>query len=276
MQIIDYHFIKGTENRDGYIAIPELNRDKPSVNQFIKLARLNIKLTRPTAFLYVDGFITSSADSGLSTITSVNTTPSLKSGSAYIAHEWVHTFQNKEWLVKVDVMTGACAAGIQALHEADRLLQEGKVKEVIIIGGERITQSTIQLFKQLRMPIICGDGFVYMRLTNGMDITNINWKFAYNQNPFVFKKESLDFLIPPYPVDYVKLHGTNTDANREAESGLSELGIPIIYKDKIGHTQGISALLETCMVLEDPLISGLVLVTANGLGGYYGAFTLVQ
>lgn len=279
MRIIDYKYIIGTEPRDGYIAIPELDRQTPSVPQFIELANLTIKLTRPTAFIYVDGFSMSPSESGLNTTNVDNYMPVIKSGSPYIAHEWVYTFQNKEHLLKVDIMSGTCAAGIQALHEADRLLKSGTVQEVIIIGGERITQDTLRLFKELRIPVTCGDGFVFMRVDlafNNTEIVHAQWKYHFSNNPFLFTLKAINTLNPGYPVDFVKLHGTGTEANEAAEAGLAKLGIPLRYKPKIGHTQGISALLETCMVLDDQNIQGNILVTANGLGGFYGAFTLVK
>ena len=115
-----------------------------------------------------------------------------------------------------------------------------------------------------------------MRLDRGYDITHIQWKWAYNDNPFMFNREDLDKLIPAYRIGYVKLHGTGTPSNTAAEAGLAQVATPLSYKHLIGHTQGISALLETCLVLDDPDIRGRILVTANGLGGYYGAFTLTK
>jgi hypothetical protein len=276
MRIIDYTYIAGTDQREGYVAIPELDRTESSVRQFIKLANLDIRLERPTAFIYVDGFSMSPSESGLNTTNIDNYSPVLKSGSPYIAHEWIYTFKQRKHLVKVDIMSGTCAAGIQALYEADRLLNDGTVEEVIIIGGERTTTDTMRLFKELRIPVICGDGFVFMRVGKGKGIKDIQWKFAFNKNPFVFKEEDLNSLKPKYPVDYVKLHSTGTIANKQAELGLEALGTSIRLKHLIGHTQGISALLETCMVLDNHMVRGTILVTANGLGGYYGAFTLLK
>ena len=279
MHIVEYKSIHGTEHREKYIAIPELDRYKPSVPQFIKLANLSIILDKPTAFLYVDGFSVAQSESGINTPKVKTYLPAIKSGSSYIAHQWIDTFKGLEHLLTVDIMSGTCAAGIHALYEAQRLLNEGDVKDVIIIGGERITDDTIRLFRELMIPITCGDGFFYMRLTETAegcmhDIHDIKWKYHYNRNPFVFTEEVLNTLTPDYPVDYVKLHGTGTSANTESEAGLAMIGIPVVYKNTIGHTQGVSSLLETCLVLDDPEISGRVLVVANGLGGFYGSFTL--
>ena len=168
------------------------------------------------------------------------------------------------------------------MHEADRILHNTIIEEVIIIGGERTTEDTIRLFKELMIPIQCGDGFFYMKLSNDlrhMDkprVNHVEWNFTYQRNPFFFPREVIDKLMPFYPVDYVKLHGTGTPSNTAAEAGLATLGESLLYKPLIGHCQGISCLLETCLVLDDDSISGKVLVTANGLGGFYGAFTLTK
>lgn len=279
MRIVDYRHIRGTELRDGYIAIPELHRFKPSAKQFIELTNLKIKLTKPTAFLYIEGYSIAQSESGLHPVTIRNYMPALKAGSSYVAHEWIHSFQNREHLVKVEMLSGTCAAGLQAIYEAHRLLNEGTVEEVIIIGAERNTPDTLRLFKELGIDITCGDGFAYMRLdgdSSGCQIFNPVWKFAYNDNPFKFTKETLDTLAPSYKVDYVKLHATGTESNTSAESGLAKLGKNISYKCDTGHTQGVSALLETCMMLDDYNIQGRVLVTANGAGGFYGAFTVLK
>lgn len=275
MQITQQYHIKATEKREGYFAIPELDRHKSSVQQFIALSGIApIKLTQATAFLYVDGFTTSQAEAGIGNAPN-KFQVALKTGSSYIAHEWVNQFENKHYLKHVNIITSTCAAGIQAVWEAQRLLDSGVCREVIIIGGERITEGTLRLFKELRIPVICGDGFVFLRLVDkGAQIHDIKWKYAYNENPFAFTKDTLNSLLPFYPVGYVKLHGTGSEANTEAEADLAEFATPLSYKQDIGHTQGISSLLETCIVLADDSIEGKVLITANGLGGFYGAFTL--
>lgn len=278
MQIIDYRYQHGTEDRENYIAIPELDRQESSVRQFIKLANLNITLQKPTAFIYVDGFCVSQAEHGILPGGTKSCTGIIRSGSSFVMHEWIYTFKGKEHLVHANIVSSTCAAGIQALQEAQNLLDAGVIEEVIIIGAERTTEKTLQLFKELRIPIKCGDGFFFLRLgkSGGIGVKDVKWKYTFQGNPFFFPEPVLSGLAPEYPVDFVKLHGTGTVSNTAAEAGLASLGVPVTYKDKIGHTQGISSLLETCMALDDNNISGTVLVTANGLGGFYGAFTVIK
>lgn len=277
MRIIDYKYIHGTDRFPGVIQIPELDRSKPATPQFIELADLNIELTVPTALICIDSTPIHESDAGLSDKCSGKYTPAIRTLSCYSAHQWCSTFKNIELLESLSVSAGSCASAIQAIRMADAIISGGAgIEEVIIIGHERISPDTVRLFRELGINITCGDGFVYMKLGPGYDISNPEWRWQYNKNPFVFTRETLDELIPAYRIGYVKLHGTGTPCNTEAEAGLAEVATPLVYKDKIGHTQGISALLETCLVLDDPNIRGRILVTANGLGGYYGAFTLTK
>jgi len=257
--------------------IPELNRNKPATPQFIEMANLNVVLDRPTAFICVESAPVHQSEAGLCKGNG-KYQPAIKGLSPYVAHQWASSFKNTEWLTSMEVTNGTCASAIQAIHRADQILMDpiGDAEEVIIIGHERISPDTVRMFKELCIDVTCGDGFVYMRLTRGIDISKPVWKWAYNENPFVFTAETLNTLIPDYRIGYVKLHGTGTPSNEAAEADLATLATPLRYKPVVGHTQGISALLETCLILDDPKIRGRILVTANGLGGYYGAFTLTK
>jgi hypothetical protein len=279
MHIIDYKYIRGTELKDGIVTIPELNREKPAVRQFIDLnSNLNLELTRPTAFIFIEGTTVSQGETGLGKAPDTSFRPALKSTSVNNAHAWCSEFKNIEWLQSMEIVHGTCASSIEAINLASSYLMSSAlpIEEVIIIGHERISMDTVRLFKEVGVPVTCGDGFVFMRLEHGHDIAGTKWKWVYHQNPFHFTREDLDTLIPTYRIGYVKLHGTGTESNTEAEAGLAGVATPLTYKEEIGHTQGVSALLETCLVLDDPKIRGRILVTANGLGGYYGAFTLTK
>lgn len=273
MRIIEYFSLHGTQKLNGYFAIPQFDRASPTAKMAVEQTRLRVSLSCPTAFLYIDGVSFPASDADIGTDSSA-LVPVIKTTSSYSAHCWVRSFINNEHIVLVDTISSTCAAGIQALYEANKLLESGQVEEVIIIGCERISNATLKLFKELNINITCGDGFVYMRLSKGEGISDIKWGYKFNNNPFMCTKDTLDKLAPNYPVNYVKLHGTGTKSNEDAEAGLMLLGKNLRYKEIIGHTQGVSSLVETCLVLDDDNIRGRILVTANGLGGYYGSFTL--
>lgn len=277
MRVIDYKYIIGTEHGGNLVAIPHLDRDKLATRQFIDMAELDIELTKPTAFFYLAGNTVNQSEADVRKGNDLYA-PAIKTVVSSCAHQWISTFKNIEHLVWMETVEGTCAAGINAIYKAHRMVHNvySDVQEAIIIGHERITPSILRSFEELGMSMLCGDGFAYMRLGQGHDIAPPEWKWAYNPNPYVFEKETLNTLIPDYRVGYVKLHGTGTQANNAAEADLEKLATPLKYKPLIGHTQGLSALLETCMVLDDPNIRGRILVTANGYGGYYGAFTLTK
>jgi 3-oxoacyl-(acyl-carrier-protein) synthase len=61
--------------------------------------------------------------------------------------------------------------------------------------------------------------------------------------------------VKPSQVTIVKTHGTGTKSNNMAEKTaleetLSEY-VATSYKPTIGHTMGVSGLLETCMLFDD-------------------------
>ena len=277
MQIIDYQYLVGDDTWNNQVTIRGLKRDKPATPQFIELTGLKVELTCPTAFIYIAGTQVDQSESGLSKGTD-KFCPAIKGTTPYVAHQWASTFKNIHMLTSMEVVNGTCASAIQAIHRASQILNDptNLSTEVIIIGHERTTPDTLRLFKELGIKVVCGDGFVYMKLGKGIEISKTCWYWAYNTNPFMFTREDLNKLIPEYKVGYVKLHGTGTPSNDMAEFDLAALATPLRYKPAIGHTQGISALLETCLLLDDQNIRGRILVVANGLGGYYGSFTLTK
>ena len=277
MQIIDYRYITGNDHWNTQVTIRDLDRDKPATPQFIELSGLQVELNVPTGFIYIAGTQVDQSESGLGNSTG-SYRPAIKDTTPYAAHQWASTFKNIHMLQSMEVVNGTCASAIHAIYRAHQLLNDhlSGVEEIIIIGHERTTPDTVRLFKELGIKVTCGDGFVYMKLGRGIEISKPQWLWAYNENPFNLTRVQLDNLIPAYKVGYVKLHGTGTPSNEAAERSLELLATPLRYKHVIGHTQGISALLETCLVLDDPTIRGRILVVANGLGGYYGSFTLTK
>lgn len=67
--------------------------------------------------------------------------------------------------------------------------------------------------------------------------------------------------VEPNEVSIIKTHGTGTKSNNVAEKAAIESIFPDFiatsYKQKIGHTMGVSGLLETCMLIDD-MRSGIV------------------
>jgi len=287
MQIVEYKYIKPTIQKDGYIAIEGLDRERYATEQFIELAELDIQLDKPTAVLYVDGFTVNQSETRVDKKDRFNIPieigPSpitVKSGSSYSMHQWIKEMNGNENVVYASVVADTCASSMHALYQAERLLYEGVCEEVVIIGEERTSRDTLRLFKELMIDVTCGDGFVYIRLDNSSKskcgVYDTKWLYEYNNNPFIVSKEAVLKLKPMYSVDFVKVHGTGTKANDEAESLISEIGKIVQYKNTTGHTQGVSGLLEMCMAIDDTTIYGKVLCIATGFGGFIGGCTLIK
>ena len=105
--------------------------------------------------------------------------------------------------------------------------------------------------------------------------------------------------IDPEAITVVKTHGTGTQSNNQAERNSLNTVLPRFvatsYKPRIGHTMGVSGLLETCLLVDDirsgivPAIpnrteqdavflsedkqfgGGLILSVAAGMGNVYSA-----
>ena len=71
----------------------------------------------------------------------------------------------------------------------------------------------------------------------------------------------------------VNPHGTGTEINETAETSLFGDKKQLRYKEQYGHTQGVSGLLEVCLVL-DADVNEDVLCVSSGLGGFYGSCTI--
>ena len=64
-------------------------------------------------------------------------------------------------------------------------------------------------------------------------------------------------------IDVIKTHGTGTKSNNQSEgSAISRMFghsgfVATSYKQKIGHTMGVSGLLETCMLISN-MAAGII------------------
>ena len=80
-----------------------------------------------------------------------------------------------------------------------------------------------------------------------------------NESGEGFKKAIVNCLtwadIPANWISVIKTHGTGTKSNNQAEKSAIETCfsrfIATSYKQKIGHTMGVSGLLETCLLMQD-------------------------
>jgi 3-oxoacyl-(acyl-carrier-protein) synthase len=63
--------------------------------------------------------------------------------------------------------------------------------------------------------------------------------------------------IEPWTIRTIKTHGTGTRSNNQAEKAAIESVfsdfVATSYKQRVGHTMGVSGLLESCVLLDDIL-----------------------
>lgn len=283
MYIRNYTYLKPTKFCYDHYEIEGITRDGYAVNQFIDMVD-KIVLDRTTAVLYAPGAGIGQSESRNPTqvhsryagsVPLMNGGPLIKELTAYHLHKWIGSMENNERVVYASVNANTCASSMYAVYEAERLLREKVVDEVIVITDERTSFNTIRIFKEHNIPLIVGDGLAIVRFVRepvGIEVTDTKWSYEWNRNPFGVTRTG--YLKIDSIADTVNTHGTGTENNETAELAIHVGRDTVAYKGQIGHTQGASGLLEMCMVLDDDTVHGDVLCVASGLGCFYGSCIL--
>jgi hypothetical protein len=281
MYINEYDYIIATEENSDYISINDLNRTDYIYNYSLEHIHLNMVLDKPTAILYAAGTTISTSECRDGTkinprlagsIPLFKSTAGIRETTAYAMHKWIGKMTNKEFIVYANINCNTCSSSMYSLWEAEMLLKNKVCDEVIIITEEKSSFSTTRIFKELNIPLMVSDGIAVMRLGKEKrknQITDCKWSYEYNVNPFLTTKSG--YAKVDTDCNQIKPHGTGTNTNDAAEASLVSYRDSIYYKDVIGHSQGASALLEICLLLDDNRYSGDTLCVASGLGGFYGS-----
>ena len=280
MKISNYFFSHSTIKNSDYM---ELLEDRKGYTTQLYLKRFKkefseLRLKGRTAFLLASGVTISQSESRTYTGKYENSLQIEKSGliiketTTYSMHKYIGALQKNNNITYANINSNSCASSMYSIYEAETLLESSVVDNVVIVAEERTSFNTIRIFDEHQIEVTPGDGFACMVLTNDehgiAEIDQTKWGYHYSTNPFYVSAEGYKQVNTE--ADYVKGHGTGTVQNTEAEAILSDKPIGE-YKSKIGHTQGASALIEICMVLEDEMFDGSILCTASGLGGFYGS-----
>lgn len=281
MYINEYHYKIATIDCGDHLEIEGLDRSSFATNQLIELIP-QIVLTRPTAVLYCAGAVVNQSESRdpsttnsryVGSVPYQESTLVIKELASYSIHQWIGSMQGTEYVKHASIVANTCASSIYGLYEAQRLLDAGVVEDVVIIAEERTSFNTIRVFKENRIPVQVSDGLAVVRLSNrpiGAQITSCKWAYEYNRNPFGVTASGYELVNTAS--DIVKVHGSGTVNNSNAEEVFADRQL-VEYKSKIGHSQGASAAVELCMMLDDVHI-GRILCVASGLGGWYGSCIL--
>ena len=244
------------------------------MDKFSKKLR-KIKLTGRTAVLYAAGTTIALGESRnysgdySCSLNKEDSAIALKDSTGYMLHKYIGKLvSNGCDIVYANINSNTCASSMHSLYEAEDLLSNNRVDNVVIISEEKTSHNTLRVFAEMGISLKPSDGFACMVLSRGgkgIKITDTKWEYEYNRNPFGTTKDGYSKLL--CDADSVKVHGTGTDNNTFAESIFKN---QIEYKSKIGHAQGASGLLEVCMLIDDDNVHGDILCVASGLGGFYG------
>lgn len=184
------------------------------------------------------------------------------------------------------VVCNACISGVLAMDVAKRLLRKGKYKNIIVTGGDLVTEFTVsgfQSFKAMsnapckpydknRVGINLGEGIGTVVLStqkplsdqaiitldggaSSNDANHISGPSRTGDGLFIAIQKALkDASCHATEIDYMSLHGTATPYNDEMESkaiALAQLQeVPLnSLKGYIGHTLGAAGIIESIVAI---------------------------
>ena len=269
--------------------IPELNRNNYMTQEFMKLNKEyveSIDVKGKVALLYVGGPAIHHSDGRNVANTSKSASAAIKSQIGYNVYNVARSFKNVSFDY-VSSNANTCASSMHSLYEAKMLFDQGYT-DIIVYGTDMVGDTQLLLFEQLGANVVCGDGSVIVHLTKDKtdnskcEVSDVSWVFNLDSSPMSVSRDGYNKVIAELDVsevDVVKPHGTGTDRNTVEElSALESVKYDniVMYKEKIGHTQGVSALLEICMLLEDDIEWNTGLALASGMGGFYSGCYLIK
>lgn len=279
-----YYKVADTTYNDSRI-ISDIDRDKYMTSEYIKKfpELLNINNYGSTALLYAGG--PASHHSDIRNIKNLAGTGSIviKGQLGFNTFNLAKHYNNIEY---VSTNANTCASSMYCIHEAKWLLD---TYDNVIIYAEEVVDDTLKLlFKQLGIDLVCGDAVAVMHLTKNRtantiaEITDTAWTWFNDSSPMgVSENGYLKVLesIDCKDVTLVKPHGTGTPRNDSEEDKAIAKVFPnaevVKFKNTIGHTQGASALVELCMLLDtNDNFVGVCL--ASGLGAMYGCCKVIK
>jgi 3-oxoacyl-[acyl-carrier-protein] synthase-1 len=185
------------------------------------------------------------------------------------------------------VVCNACISGVLAMDVAKRLLRKKKYKNIIVTGGDLVSEFTLSGFKSFkamsdapckpydknRVGINLGEGIgtvvlstekptnqeEFITLEGGAssnDANHISGPSRTGDGLFIAMDKALkDAACETNEIDYMSMHGTATPYNDEMESKAIALAnlqeVPLnSLKGYIGHTLGAAGLIESIVAIQ--------------------------
>lgn len=276
MKVLSYKYI--TPGSDGLVTV--LDRSGYMTPQYIDqmYEYINgVQLTGKVAFLYAAGAVLpasearNTVDKGIYREKAKDSGPCVKEIAAYGMHRWIGMLNEPSKVAYASINGNTCASSMFSLYEAEQLLEKG-FDEVIIVAEEKTAYNTIRIFDELNIDLKIGEGCAIIHLGKGDGISECKWAYEYTRNPFGVTASGYT-LVDNSQCNLVNPHGTGTPNNESAEDVVFGDREQIRFKEVYGHTQGVSGLLEVCLVL-DTNYKGNVLCVASGLGNFYGSCSI--
>jgi len=276
MKVLSYKYI--LPNEEGIVE--SLSRKEYMTSQYISITQeyiSSIKLNGKVAILYAGGVLLGASearnvvDSGKLRENVLDSGACIRETAAYSMHRWIGMINGRDNIRYASINGNTCASSMYSLYEAERLLDD-EFDEVVIIAEEKTSYNTLRIFDEMNIDLKVGEGCAVIHLGKGEGISECKWEYEYNRNPFGVTKSGYKRVMND--CDYVNPHGTGTETNETAESFYYKPQLR--YKEKIGHTQGVSGLIEVCMVLDEPDIQGRVLCVSSGMGNWYGSCVVLK
>ncbi len=208
------------------------------------------------------------------------------------------------------VLSNACISGLLAIITAQRLIKAGQYENVIVCGGDLVTEFTVSGFKSFnalspnpcqpfdarREGINLGEAVSTllitknknalapscMQIVNGASANDANHISGPSRNgDGLFKAITETLEGKNYKIDVISAHGTATPYNDEMESIAFErcalTDIPVnSLKGYYGHTLGAAGVLETVLTLEAALENQLIKSAGFKEKGVSGNITIIN
>lgn len=256
------------QDRTTYMTTDYINKFSDSIKQ--------IKLDGKIGVMYAAGASLHQGESRIYTGSYTNSLeiqpsgPIIKELTAYMLHKYIGLVHGNNDVVYANINSNTCASSMYSIWEAKQLIDNGTIDHAVIISEEKTSFNTIRIFYEHHINIRPGEGFALIVVSKngeGPKLLDAKWEYSYNKNPFLVNTDG--YTKVKCEADMVKGHKTGTDQNDLAEQEV--FGSTFGYKDKIGHCQGASGLIELCLILDDNKLNGRILCTASGLGGFYGS-----
>ncbi len=206
-------------------------------------------------------------------------------------------FLHQRFGSKVFSFATSCTSSAQALHFGIKMIEQGQVEKVLILGVEPFNRLTFEHFNAMNLlksennptGMILGEGLACVALSN-QPATDFQAEILHsttltdNKSLTNSSADALDKLLSSYTensLQGIKIHGVNGYVDEMEESILEKYfsGIPQLSpKLELGHSLGASGAMETAWLYEkakkNELKQGNYLQYFLGFGGASVAWIL--